>query len=722
MKNQLLLLLFLVLFSCKSKQESTKKAIDTTKNTHTWQKLGANEPYVDKLNKFSESTEKYWFGNGRISSLWADPNDDNHLLAGVSFAGLYETFNQGKTWNYITKNTPTLDINKIVKLQDTLYISTGYKFKNPIRFSAIKKNFYGFGILKSFDNGKTWSKPSGNFYVLDFSISKNHNTVYAIDDKRVYKSINKANSFKKIADLSTHFTSKVELLTVVQHSNNPNIVYVTARKGTKKDTYLLFKSIDGGKTWQNKTDIISAYIKKMKGSIGHYIKDVSMFLSKNGILYAHFSVAHRFFNRNKEYIKVNSIVLKSNNFTNFELVSKQIVKSGTHYTPKIYEQNGILFLKDWYLKMKKPSDTEFKNIGIGKVHQDCRDVTVTKDGTIFYANDAGLVESKDNGKTWQNGFFELNANLIFEMGYYSDINSRLVAIGTQDCGYYLNDFDNQPYYPIEVHEGGIYISPHNKNRIYIKGRYINLYNAETKRKKNLKLNDGKPIHIMHRDGILMEDPNFKNRLYVSHNTELYVSDSLGKKGSWKNITPKKGLGRGASIAIPKSNSNIIYLANQSVTYPIKGKYESYIFKGYLLKSTNTGKDWQIISEEFTDLLTQKSIISTVITDDKNPNKVWFSLRNLEKGKKIFQSEDGGKTWQNISYDLPNVPANRLAFNKKTNVLYLANDFGVYYLKDKKWIRFGKNLPYTIVTSMVIDYQYNEMIISTFGNGVWHISL
>ncbi len=722
MKNQLLLLLFLVLLSCKSKQESTKKAIDTVKNTHTWQKLGTNQPYTDKLNKFSASTEKYWFGNGRISSLWADPNDANHLLAGVSFAGLYETFNQGETWTYLTKNTPTLDINKIIKLHDTLYISTGYKFKNPIRFSAIKKNFYGFGILKSFDNGKTWSKPSGNFYVLDFSMSKKHNTIYAIDDKRVYKSVNKGSSFKKIADLSTNFTSKVELFTVVVHPNNPNIVYVTACNGTKKDNYMLFKSTNGGKTWQNKTNIISKFTKKIDKSIGYYIKDVSMFVSENGVLYAHFSVAHRFTNGKREYTKVNSITLKSTDFTNFKLVSEQIVKSGTHFMPKIHEQNGILFLKDWYLKMKTPSDTEFKNIGIGKVHQDTRDVVITKDGTIFYANDAGLVKSKDNGETWQNGFPKLNANLIFEMGYYSDANSRLVAIGTQDCGYYLNDFDNQPYYPIEVHEGGIYVSPNDKNRIYIKDRYLSVYNAETKRKVTLKLNNGKPISIMHKDGVLMEDSSHKNRLYVSHNTKLYVSDDLGKKGTWKNITPKKGAGRGASIAIPKSNSNIIYLANQSVSYPIKGKYESYIFKGYLLKSTNAGKDWQIISKEFTDLLTQKSIISTVITDDENPNKVWFSLRNLEKGNKIFQSEDGGKTWQNISYNLPNIPANRLAFNKKTKVLYLANDFGVYYLKDKKWLRFGENLPYTIITSMVIDYQYNEMIVATFGNGVWHISL
>jgi photosystem II stability/assembly factor-like uncharacterized protein len=714
--------IFILLFSCKSKEKTTLKS----EKTNIWKKLESNPTYSDLLNKFSKSTETYWFGSGRISSIWANPNDSNNLWIGNGFSNIFETKDGGQTWKNITENTPVLEVKKILKKDDIFYISTGYRFKNPLRFSAIKGEFYGYGVLSSKDKGKTWSKPSGNFYCADFSISKNHQIAYAIDTKNVYKSTDSVQTFKKIYDFKAILSDKGELINVVVHPENPQIVIVSSAFANKENSSALFLSVDGGKTFIDKTAIFKKFAPKPASDLNYYIKDVSLFYDEsNSVLYVHFSVAYPYKGKSKkEYFKIKHLVLKSKNFYDFKLELIQDKKSGLHYIPTIQKIDSILFLKDWYLKMKTPSDKKFKNIGQGKTHQDTRSVAVTKSGVIYYGNDAGLFKSIDNGDTFTDAFPDLNSNLIIEAGYYSDKDKRRIAFGTQDCGFYLNDFNEKPNYPIATHEGGIYLSKHNVDRVYTKGRHIKISTDGGKKFRTIKMNNRKPLMIWHDDGLLVEDPVSQHKLYASHYDGLYVSDSLGVIGTWKSITPKNKLnGRGISLAISKTNPNILYYANVLISVIDKNaKVKRYIYQGHLLKSTNGGKNWQNIGNSINNLLTEKAIISTVIVSDKNPDKVWITLRNNIEGKKVYFSDNGGVTWQNISYNLPNVPVNRIVFDSKSEQLYLGNDLGVFVLKNKDWVPFGKKLPKVIITSMFVDNFSNKLIISSFGQGIWQISL
>ncbi|HFS66633.1 MAG TPA: exo-alpha-sialidase [Flavobacteriia bacterium] len=723
MKKIIYIVFLLLLFSCKTNNKTVKS---NSNKPIKWQKLGPNTTYEDTLNKFSKSTETYWFGNGQIASLWADPNDADHLLAGVAFAGLFETNNNGENWYLITPNTPTISIKKILKKDGILYISTGYRFKNPLRFSAIKYNFYGYGVLQSSDNGKTWSKPSGNFYCADFSMEKSHQIAFAVDYKNIYKSEDSLKYFTKLFSFKDKIPDKGELINVVVNPNNNSLVYVSSAFGNSKNDATLFFSSDGGKTFSNKTSVIDDFAPKAISELGKYVKDVSLFYDEEeAILYAHFSVAYRFLGSNqKEYHKVTSVILKSKDFKNFTLETIQAKKNGFHFIPFIQKIDSTLFIKDWYLKMKNPSEKVFKDIGQGKTHQDTRAVAKTKNGTIFYGNDAGLFKSEDNGHSWQDAFVHLNANLIMEAGYYSDKEKRRIAFGTQDDGFYVNDFNGKSRYPIATHEGGIYQSKHDIDRIYVKDRQVKITTDGGKKFRTIKMNNGKPLGIMHNDGLLREDPVDKTKLYASHYDGLYVSDSLGVQGTWKNITPKNKLnGRGSCLAIPESNTNILYYANEWINIPYKdAKYDAYQYKAHLLKSTDSGATWKDIGKPFSAIFDDQSIISTVITDDSNPDNVWFTLRNLIDNKKVYFSDNGGVTWQNITYNLPNVPANRIVYDAVNKQLLLGNDLGVYILKSEKWIPFGEGLPKIIVTSMFVDNQHNKLIISTFGQGIWQIAL
>ncbi len=735
MKNLIFIILFTMMLSnCKSidnGNNTTKQIIGQQNSTKdlVWKQIGPSVPNEDLLDKYSDATSTYWHGEGNVSAIWIDPKDDNHILISLAFSGLLETHNAGKDWTPIMDDIPVHQINKIEKINGDLFVSSGYRFENPQRFSS--DIYYGLGIIKSSDNGKNWHLPKNNFYGVDFSLSKHHKTIYAISTTSIYKSEDNGISYTKMINLfeDSYNTKnyKIELKTIVVHPKNPNIAYVTGKQSFSNKGKVFLKTIDGGKTWTNETIKLLQFITKTpKNTTETFIKDVALYYNEETEkLWLHFSAAF-VYGKNKSLkkrrYKLHSYILNSSDFNNFDFYMTQVISGGNHFSPKIHEKNNVLYLLGWYLHIKKPTESKFKNVGSNKVHQDCRAVKIDSKNVIYYGNDAGIVKSNDFGLSWQNAYKNLNANLIYEMSYYSDSKNRRLDIGTQDAGYYRNILDGKTArYPIGTHEGGIYTSPHNMNRIYIKDNRVKVSNDGGIKFKTMYLNNGKPIKIMHSDGLLMEDPIEDNILYVGHNNSLFVSDNFGKKGSWKDITPKDN-GRGGDMAIPKSNTNILYYANYLVKFPVKnGGFRTYKRQNHLLKSIDRGKTWVNISNQFKNLLTY-AVISDVEVDNNNPNRVWFSARTLGESKNVFYSKNGGEDWVNITYNLPQVPVNRIEYNEVTKTLYLANDYGVYYLKNNKWIEYGKGLPKVIVNGLVIDNIYNEIIVSTFGRGAWRIKL
>ena len=112
------------------------------------------------------------------------------------------------------------------------------------------------------------------------------------------------------------------------------------------------------------------------------------------------------------------------------------------------------------------------------------------------------------------------------------------------------------------------------------------------------------------------------------------------------------------------------------------------------------------------------------------NTLYGTVKGYEDGVKVFVSNDRGQTWNNISYDLPNVIAKKIIC-KATNlgefdeILFLATNIGVYYKlgsDSESWTKLGDNLPYVTVTDLDINYVTDKLYASTFGRGLWEIEL
>lgn len=91
--------------------------------------------------------------------------------------------------------------------------------------------------------------------------------------------------------------------------------------------------------------------------------------------------------------------------------------------------------------------------------------------------------------------------------------------------------------------------------------------------------------------------------------------------------------------------------------------------------------------------------------------------------KVFVSRNRGVTWQNVSGNLPDVPANALALHPTDpNRMWLATDAAVYATRDggATWQSERRNMPVVTVMDLVYHAKSGQLVAATFGRGIWRM--
>lgn len=126
----------------------------------------------------------------------------------------------------------------------------------------------------------------------------------------------------------------------------------------------------------------------------------------------------------------------------------------------------------------------------------------------------------------------------------------------------------------------------------------------------------------------------------------------------------------------------------------------------------------------------KYVMSSVIIDPKNSNRVWVSMGGVREGfmdvstynkNRVFYSADGGNTWSDISQGLSWLPINKLLYiNGSDDVIFAATDVGVYVWNKNAntWECFNSGLPICMVSDIDFNYCASRLRISTWGRGMW----
>ena len=88
---------------------------------------------------------------------------------------------------------------------------------------------------------------------------------------------------------------------------------------------------------------------------------------------------------------------------------------------------------------------------------------------------------------------------------------------------------------------------------------------------------------------------------------------------------------------------------------------------------------------------------------------------------LYKTTDFGETWEALGGGLPAKPVNVVVQDRKNaNLLFIGTEQGVYVTIDggKTWLPFRGGMPWIKVTDLVIHPRENDLVVGTYGRGLW----
>ncbi|MDC3032218.1 T9SS type A sorting domain-containing protein [Bacteroidota bacterium] len=629
-------------------------------------------------------------GVGRINAIAFDPYDQNIIYIGSPGGGFWKSIDGGANWVTTSDDLPVLGVSSIAidpNNTDIIYIATG---------DANASDTYSIGVLKSIDQGDTWSTTglsynvSANKRVNKILINPNNtDSVFAATNTNIMLSVDGGISWNNCAPLGRW--RDIEFM-----PGNPNIVYAAKQSSGGSNVY---RSLNGGSNW--------SVINNGVASSGKYRPLIAVTPINPNVIYALYSASDYSFHGIYKSIDGGDNWNLQSNSPN--ILGRDTDGTGTGgqswYDLSLDVSNNDenhLFVGG--INLWESSDgganwTIEASSGNGNyayMHVDQHCLEFHPITNVPYAgNDGGLYKYLDNLNNWIDISDGLEISQFYKLGLSESNASRLIA-GAQDNGTEM--LTNGVWDAVRGADGmECAIDPYDEDLLYSSSQYGGL------RKSFNGGNNWDNIKPVSYDGAWVTPykihPN-NNNMIVAGYDEVYLSLTSG--AVWDSISYNVSGGQSVrTIALAPSNEDYIYAATYS----------------RLMKTTNSGQSWASIKPGLPNYN-----ISDVTVSDNDPNKLWVTMSEYSSSNKVFESSNGGATWTNITgANLPNLPVNCIVYQANANEdLYIGTDIGVYH-KDNTmsdWTAYKNGLPNVVVNELEIHYPTNRIRAATFGRGVW----
>jgi photosystem II stability/assembly factor-like uncharacterized protein len=138
-----------------------------------------------------------------------------------------------------------------------------------------------------------------------------------------------------------------------------------------------------------------------------------------------------------------------------------------------------------------------------------------------------------------------------------------------------------------------------------------------------------------------------------------------------------------------------------------------------------GASWTNVTGNFPSGTPTYAVVGEIEASrfDKGTAYVAYDAHTREDHKPyLYVTNDFGKTWTDITGDLPHGGSSYVIREDPVNrdLLFVGTEFGVYLTIDRgrHWVQLKNNLPTVGVRAMTIQTRDRDLVVGTFGRGIW----
>lgn len=655
---------------------------------------------------------------GRVLCIAISPANSNNLFVGSASGGIWKSTNAGTSWSSIETGFPVLGVSSLLVTNagDTIYAGTGEVYRtdtSDIGFNVWKaRGTYSVGILRSIDGGVNWSqvfvKSTSNLFgvqSMKFHPSR-RDTVFACTTDGLYKSPDQGVTWNKILN-------KIFVSDLVINPTNPQIMLASVGNLVNSDKGI-YRTTDGGTTWVKATSALptnnSGYIK----------------LRNAGAALVYASIGMNDASENELYM--------SNDFG-----TTWVAKSGSHHAQYQFwsahnlaidpsNSNKIIIAgvsTYLYTSTSTTTNAGSKGSALSAIHSDVHDIQWDPNNvnTVYICCDGGVCKSTNNGVSFSAINSGLAATQFYASFACSPTSSTTFVGGLQDNGIVKTTDGGTTWNSVAGGDGG--------SCAFATSTVV--YGSNDARTVNKSTNTGGSFSGSLSSWAFVADdrtafmapiavaPSATSTVYCASDNwhcttnagSSWTNTAYGTATNYIEMRYKTGI----AIGVSYTNASKVYVS----TSPFSQKVDNTLninTPPNLFKSTNA----TVAIPTFTNIkgtLPNRFVMDFAISKT-NDDSVFVVLGGYGSTSHIYVTGNGGSTWVNAGYGLPDVPFNAILIDPvDSQILYAGCDLGVYVSPNRGADWYDYNFGFLDATQ-VFDLQVtsaNKLVAATHGKGI-----
>lgn len=652
--------------------------------------------------------------SGRVVDIAVNPDNPTEFYVGYASGGVWYTNNNGTSFTPILDNSPTQNVGALAVnwQKNIIWVGTG-------EVNASRSSYAGIGLLQSNDKGKTWNNLglADTHHISRILINPNNSNeiivgaigpLYSNSQARgIFKSTDGGKTWNK----TLFVDEKTGVIEIAVDPNNFNIQFASTWEKDRKawnfsgsgSGSAIYKSLDAGNTWQKITTPQSGF------PTGDGVGRIGLAVVDQNVIYA----IH-----DNQFLRPSEKQTKNDDLTKDQF--KQIDKEDFL---KLNDDKLEKYLRDNQFQEKYTAASVKKMVKEGSVNPlDLAKYLEDANSLLFDTPVVGaeVYKSEDGGKTWgktHEGFLD---GIYYSYGYYF---------------------------------GKIHVDPSNKEAIYIYG--VPILKSKDGGKTFTSI-DADNVHADHH--VLWINPKKPGHLINGNDGGINISYDDG--AHWiKCNTPAVGQFYAINVDNQKPynvygglQDNGVWVGSstnqENVSWHQSGKYPfEMIMGGDGMQIQIDQRDPNIVYTGFqfgnyfrlNRATNQNKYIQPKHELGDNPYRfnwqtpILLSIHNQDilyyGGNKLLRSFNKGDDWEAISQDLTNGgKKGNVAYGTLTTIsesafqfglIYTGSDDGLVYVTKNggaTWEDISQGLPKDLWVSRVIASKYKKPRVYVTLNG------